>query len=147
MRSRVNRREIRAAICVVAEICQKCLLNSIGDAEQFVGSLLDEINVCRIRAGGTGSARTCCRKIRKPYETVVLVEANDRSNDIAAEEAATVVVDVEAEIDSGAKGMGSRIHVMLSTTCGAVIPRWVCGERQNGGSTFSIDPSTQSSPI
>ncbi len=104
MRPRVNRRKIRAPVGVVAEVCQKSLLDAAGDSSQLVDSLLETIDIRGIRLGrGVGSYLG--RNVVESSQAVLPVESNDWLNHATAEEPAAVIVDIEAEIDSGPKGV------------------------------------------
>src|SRR6202158_2588352 len=103
----VNRRKTRAAIGVGAEICQESLLDAARDSRQFINHLLKKVNVrrtCARRTSRTIARRWNTSRIPIPL-AVILVEADDGLNNAAAEKAAAVIVDIEAKIESGAKGV------------------------------------------
>src|SRR5260370_20425600 len=103
MGTRVNRRKVCARIGVVVEVRQESLLDAARYSRQFDNGLLKNVDVRRIRACAACSAVAGGWDIREIALPVILVEADDRLNHAAAEEAAAVIVDIETEIESGAK--------------------------------------------
>jgi len=96
------------------------------DSANSVDSLLETIDIRGIRLvvcwflSGPG--------MLNPPRRFLPVESNDWLNHATAEEPAAVIVDIEAEIDSGPKGVLAVDPSEVVTICGVVIAR-ACGAR------------------
>src|SRR5262249_45064734 len=106
VRPRMHRGVFRRLINVGAEISNVALAYKRGDSGPLHDCLLQAVDI-----GGGGPCRRVAsddrRDIREAALPRALVEEDAGRKDRAAEEAAAVVVHVEAEIDPGAEGMRS----------------------------------------
>ena len=103
MRTGVDRGEIGAAVRIAGKVGQEGLLDATRDSCQFVNGLLQTVDICRTCARGASEAVARRGDIIKISQAVPAIEANDRLNDVAAEEAPAIIVYVEPEVDTGVK--------------------------------------------